>query len=99
MARGETFDDLLGLFRRYVRQETVEPFRSLGRYLLFGIAGSLMMGVGSVFVAIGVLRGFQVWGVLDGWWSWVPYLAAALPLGVVGVGVAGRIRRSSRPLG
>ena len=99
MARGETFDDLLGLFRRYVRQETVEPLRSLGRYLLFGIAGSLMVSIGCVLVAIGVLRGFQVWAVLDGWWSWVPYLVAALLLGIVGVGVAGRIGRSSRSLG
>ncbi len=67
MARGETFDDLLGLFQRYVQQETVQPLRSLGRYLLFGVAGSLMVSVGSVLIAIGVLKGLQVLDVLDGW--------------------------------
>ena len=36
MARSETFDELLALLRGYVYQETVEPLRSLGRYLLFG---------------------------------------------------------------
>ena len=57
MGHGDTFDDLVGLFRRYVRQETVEPLRSLGRYLLFGTAGSVLVGVGTVLLAVGALRG------------------------------------------
>ena len=99
MGHCETFDDLVGLFRRYVRQETVEPLRSLGRYLLFGPAGSLLVGAGTVLLALGALRGLQVWGALDGRWSWVPYLAAALPVALAGVRAAGLIGKSDRSHG
>ena len=99
MGHGDTFDDLVGIFRRYVRQETVEPLRSLGRYLLFGTAGSLLVGAGTVLLALGTLRGLQVWGALDGRWSWVPYLAAALPLALVGVRAANLIGKSGRSHG
>jgi len=99
MGQGETFDDLVSLFRRYVRQETVEPLRSLGRYLLFGTAGSVLVGVGTVLLALGALRGLQAWGALDGRWSWVPYLAAALPLALAGVRAAGLIGKSGRSHG
>ena len=96
MGQGETFDDMVGLFRRYVRQETVEPLRSLGRYLLFGTAGSLLVGVGTVLLALGALRGLQAWGALNGRWSWVPYLAAALPLALVGVRASSLIGKNGR---
>ena len=99
MGQGETFDDLVGLFRRYVRQETVEPLRSLGRYLLYGTAGSVLVGVGTVLLALGALRGLQAWGALDGRWSWVPYLAAALPLALVGVRATSLIGKNGRPDG
>ena len=99
MGQGETFDDMVGLFRRYVRQETVEPLRSLGRYLLFGTAGSVLVGVGTVLLALGALRGLQAWGALDGRWSWVPYLAAALPLALVGVRAASLIGKNGQPDG
>ena len=99
MGHGDTFDDLVGIFRRYVRQETVEPLRSLGRYLLFGTAGSVLVGVGTVLLAVGALRGLQAWGTLAGRWSWVPYLVAALPLALAGVRAASLIGRSGRSHG
>ena len=99
MGQGETFDDLVDLFRRYVRQETVEPLRSLGRYILFGAAGSVLVGVGMLLLAVGALRGLQVWGELDGRWSWVPYLVAALPLALAGVRAASLIGKSGRSHG
>ena len=99
MGQGEAFDDLVDLFRRYVRQETVEPLRSLGRYILFGAAGSVLVGVGMVLLAVGALRGLQVWGELDGRWSWVPYLVAALPLALAGVRAASLIGKSGRSNG
>ena len=99
MGQGETFDDLVGLFRRYVRQETVEPLRSLGRYLLFGTAGSLLVGVGAVLLALGALRGLQAWDEMGGRWSWVPYLVAALPLALAGVRAASLIGKRGRSHG
>ena len=99
MARSETFDDLLALLRGYVHQETVEPLRSLGRYLLFGLSGSLLLGFGAVLVAVGGARGLQAWGVLDGWWSWVPYLAAAVFLSTASAAAVSRFGRGGRSCG
>ena len=99
MARSETFDELLALLRGYVYQETVEPLRSLGRYLLFGLSGSLLLGFGAVLVAVGGARGLQAWGVLDGWWSWVPYLAASVFLGTASAVAVNFLARGGRSRG
>ena len=81
--------DLPGLLKRYVRQETVEPLRAAGRFLLFGLLGAFLMGLGTVLLVVGGLRGLQSSGLLDGSWSWVPYLASAAVLGgVVAVAIA-----------
>jgi hypothetical protein len=72
--------DLPDLLKRYVRQETVEPLRSLGRFLGLGLAGSILMGGGAVLLGIGALRLLQEWSVLDGRWSWAPYLVVAVGL-------------------
>ena len=94
MSRTETFDDLVDLFRRYVRQETLEPLQSLGRFLLFGAAGSVLVGVGLLLLAVGGLRGLQAWDLLGGWWSWVPYMAATLPLVLTATAAVRLISRS-----
>jgi len=80
-----TTGDLPDLLRRYLRQETVEPLRSAGRFLLFGLVGASLLGLGTVLLVVGGLRALQASVPLDGSWSWVPYLAAALVL----VAVAG----------
>ncbi len=72
--------DLVGLLGRYLRQETLDPLRSLGRYLLFGAAGSVLIGAGAVFLAVGGLRVLQATGAFAGSWSFVPYLLVALAL-------------------
>ena len=83
--------DLPGLLKRYVRQETVEPLRAAGRFLLFGLLGASLMGLGTVLLVVGGLRGLQSSGLLDGSWSWVPYLASAAVLGGVAAIAIGRI--------
>ena len=78
---GRTAVDLPDLLKRYVRQETVEPLRAAGRFLLFGLLGASLIGLGTVLLVVGGLRGLQSSGLLDGSWSWVPYLASATVLG------------------
>lgn len=72
----ELIDELRGLVVDYARQETVDPLKSLGRYLAFGLAGSVLLAVGGVFVTLGLLRLLQTQtgDVFDGGWSFVPYL-------------------------
>ena len=97
MAPDRTSGDLPDLLRRYVRQETVDPLRSLGRFLGLGIAGSLMMATGVVLLGVGALRLLQDWSVLDGSWSWVPYLVVAVALAMIAVLAGRRILVGSSP--
>ena len=63
---GRAAGDLPGLLKRYVRQETIEPLRAAGRFLVFGLLGAFFLGLGVVLLAVGGLRGLQSSGLLDG---------------------------------
>lgn len=63
----------------YAKQETVDPLKTLGRYIGFGLAGSVLIGAGLSLLLLAMLRGLQSVEVLaDPTWSWVPYLATAV---------------------
>lgn len=74
---GDVVNELWGLTRDYAKQETVDPVRAIGKFLAFGIPGSLLIGLGGFFIGLGVLRMLQdATGThLTGSWSWVPYVA------------------------
>jgi hypothetical protein len=82
-------DDAFQLTVDYLKQETVEPLRGLGRFLYMGIAGSFFMAGGLLLILIGVLRLLQTetGTALTGDWSWVPY-AVVVVLGIAVMGVA-----------
>ena len=69
----------------YAKQETVEPLKTLGRYLGFGLGGAVLLFVGTLFVALGVLRLTQTLEVFEGtsWASTLPYLIAIASLAVI----------------
>jgi hypothetical protein len=78
--------ELRDLVVTYVRQQTVIPLKQLGRYVAFGIGGSLLLGFGVVFLAMSGLRALQTEtdGTFDGDWSWVPYVIMVFLLAVGG---------------
>lgn len=68
----------------YVKQETVDPLKALGRFLAFGAVGAFTMGLGVLFGLVAVLRLLQEeTGAFHGNLSWIPYLIVV----VVGVAV------------
>ncbi len=68
-------DELADLAKKYVKEETVEPIKDLGRYSAFGCAGSALVGLGTLFLLVGLLRVLQSeTGTFHGTMSWVPYL-------------------------
>jgi hypothetical protein len=73
---GEVAGELWELTKGYARQETVDPLKGVGRYLAFGVAGSLLLGVGVVLLLLAGLRALQTetGTTFTGNWSWVPYL-------------------------
>jgi hypothetical protein len=69
------------MVKDYARQETIDPLRTAGRWIGFGILGSLMIGVATAFLTLGLLRLVQTeWpGTFGGrWTSLVPYLFGLL---------------------
>jgi hypothetical protein len=89
--------ELFDLLRRYVIQETVTPIRAIGRTLLFGCLAATLLGIGTVFMLLGVLRVLQTetGAAFAGTWSWVPYPITAI-LGLLVVGAASFVLLRSR---
>ncbi len=95
--------ELRDLVLRYFREQTLVPLQQLGRYVGFGILGSLMLGFGVVFLGLSGLRALQdeTGDTFTGDWSWVPYLImfVALLIGAALVWVARTARRVEKEYG
>ncbi len=70
----------------YAKQETIDPVKGLGQYLLFGLIGSILLGLGLVLWVVAILRALQneTGTALTGNLSWVPYLVTILFCALVG---------------
>lgn len=75
--------ELVDLTVAYAKQETIEPLKSIGPRLGWGVLGSGTASVGLVFLLIGVLRLVQVELRLRGLWSFLPYVVAIAVAGAV----------------
>ena len=80
--------DLWHLVVAYVKQETVEPVRRVGRFLAWGLAGSAALGLGLVVFFLGLLRLLQeeTGDTFRGHLKFVPYLVALVACGAVAGG-------------
>jgi hypothetical protein len=95
--------ELRDLVVRYLREQTLLPLQKLGRYVGFGVLGSLLLGFGVVFLGMSGLRALQTetGDTFSGDWSWVPYLImfVALFLGAGLVWLARTARRAEKEYG
>lgn len=91
----ELFGELWGLVKDYVRQETVDPIKGVGRYVAFGVAGAVLVGLGAVFLAVGGLRLIQDEGgsAFEGNLTWIPYF---IMFGALLIGAALSLRAATR---
>ncbi len=69
-------NETLQLVIDYVKQETLDPLKGLGRFIVFGVAGSVALAIGLVILSVAFLRFLQTetGSTFQGNWSWVPYL-------------------------
>ncbi len=72
--------ETLQLVIDYVKQETLDPLKGLGRFILFGVAGSVALAIGLVILSVAFLRFLQAetGTTFSGDLSWVPYLICAV---------------------
>ena len=95
----QLLSELRELIVAYVRQEAVDPLKNLGRYLAYGVAGSIVLGIGLVLLLLGALRALQTetGSSFTGNLSWLPYL---IVLGgcavIIGLAVAARSRSTKK---
>jgi hypothetical protein len=77
--------DVVDMLKAYARQETLGPFKDVGRFVGFGIAGSVFLAVGVLLLGLAGLRALQTqfgtW--FTGNWSWSPYLIMLIPCALV----------------
>ncbi len=102
--RGVRFvsNDLLQLVLNYAKQETLGPIKGLGRFVVFGITGSVALSIGVGVLLVALLRALQTetGSTFGGKLTWLPYVitagAAVLVAGLAGWRVTkGAARKTS----
>jgi len=81
----EGLGDLVDLIKDYARQETVDPLKGAGRWVGFGLLGSVLVMIGGIALTLALLRALQeeTGSALTGNLSWAPYALTLLALSVV----------------
>jgi hypothetical protein len=77
--------EALQLVIDYVKQETLNPLKGLGRFMAFGVAGSVALAIGLVILSVAFLRVLQgeTGSTFTGNWSWAPYLICTVAVVLV----------------
>jgi hypothetical protein len=86
-AGGREFVDLVVA---YAKQETLGPLGGLGRFVGYGVGGSIFLAVGLLILLLGGLRALQTetGSTFQGNLSWLPYLiTSAVALAVLGLSI------------
>ena len=89
--------DTVELIKAYVQQETVDPLKGAARWMGFGLAGAVAIGLGVFLLMLGLLRLLQTEAAstFDGNWSWAPYAITLVVSGGIGALAASRIRKQT----
>jgi hypothetical protein len=93
----ELVREFVDMSKDYMRQETLEPAKQLGRFAGFGIAAALAFALGALFLSVAGVRYLRDLLPEGPNWSALAYIIAAVVLGLVaGVLIAVTSRRTSR---
>jgi hypothetical protein len=83
--------DLVRMVMAYAKQETVDPLRSLLRFVVWGLAGAVLLAIGGVLICLACVRALEteLRPHLNGDLTWVPYCGAiVIALAAVGLAVS-----------
>lgn len=80
--------ELVEMSREYLRQETLEPAKKLGKVAGMGVGGAIVMAIGAVCLAWGGYYGLQLILPEGEWWvvlaRGLTAIAAAAAAGIIG---------------
>lgn len=95
---GGSIGDVIATVKEYARQETLGPLKGAARWLAFGAAAAIMLGIGTSLLVLALLRLVQneFGPTFEGrWMGLLPYvLALVASLVVIGLAVS-RISKST----
>ena len=91
----EVVSELWSMTLAYLKQETIDPLKGVGRFLLFGILGGIMLGIGVTLLAVSGLRALQTetGSRFQGHWSWAPYFIVLIGTVLVIALALSRVKR------
>jgi len=55
--------------REYLRQETIEPAKALGKHAGMGIGGAMVLSLGTFFLVLALFRALRVWLPTGEWYE------------------------------
>ncbi|MFZ0015447.1 MAG: phage holin family protein [Acidimicrobiia bacterium] len=80
--------ELVDMSREYLRQETLEPAKALGKQAGMGVGGAIILAVGAVCLAWSLYYGAQLLLPEGEWWvvlaRGITAIAAAAAAGIIG---------------
>lgn len=90
--------ELWDLTVSYLKQETVVPIKSLGRFVAWGMAGAILLTTSFVVLLVAALRALQAetGDTFTGTWSFLPYFIVLAVAGSVAALAASRIGAASK---
>ncbi len=87
-------EELATTLRAYAVQEIFGPLRGIGRFIGFGLAGSIFVSLSFLLGGLGLLRLLQAEVLIfKDTWSFVPYLIAAAAMLLVLAALIGAVTR------
>ena len=97
---GGQLNELVSLVLAYAKQETLDPLKSLGRYVLWGVLGAVFFASGGALLTLTAVRVVQseTGNHLRGNLTWVPYFGGVLVAASGVVWAAIRIIKGDRAL-
>lgn len=78
----------------YAKQETIDPIKGLGRYVVWGLLGAVTLSLGLVLLVLGGLRLLQTetGSAFGGRLTWIPYLLVLVVSGGAAAAALSRTR-------
>ncbi len=71
------YEEIQRLAVKYAREQAIDPVKALGRFVVVGIAGSILVGLGGVLLIVAFLRFLQEQSAFHDSLSWIPYFIVA----------------------
>jgi hypothetical protein len=95
---GTLLNEFVSLVVQYAKEQTVDPIRGLGRYLVFGLIGAFLVAIGGGLATLATIRLIQAetGNHLRGSLTWAAYTGGFIVAGVGAGWAALRIRRGGK---